>query len=91
MYSISKAGEGDFWKDVEEAALRRLPKQHAVVLVSGFMRSVEGRVRPRLEKKYDVDAFFKGDRFCFAIKRRTGFAWMSAEEAEEFQLGRGSK
>lgn len=76
---------------MEEAALRRLPKQHALVLVSGFLRSVKGRAGPRLAKKYDVDAFFRGDRFYFAIKRRTGFAWMSAEEAEEFQLGRDAK
>jgi hypothetical protein len=86
-----RVGEGDFWRDVEEAALRRLPKQDALVLVSGFMRSVKGRVGPRLAKKYDVDAFFKDYRFCFAVKQRTGFAWMSAEEAEDFQLGRDAK
>jgi hypothetical protein len=86
-----QAGEGEFWKDVEEAALRRLPKQDALVLVSGFMRSVKGRVGPRLETKYDVDAFFEGHRFCFAVKQRNGFTRMSTEEAEDFQLGRDAK
>jgi hypothetical protein len=76
---------------VEEAALRRLPKQDALVLVSGFMRSVKGRVGPRLETKYDVDAFFEGHRFCFAVKQRNGFTRMSTEEAEDFQLGRDAK
>jgi len=55
------------------------------------MGSVNGSVGSRLVEEYDVEAFFNGGRFFFAIKQRSGFAWMSTEEAENFQLGKDAK
>ncbi|KAE9376359.1 hypothetical protein N431DRAFT_462198 [Stipitochalara longipes BDJ] len=78
----------EFWKDVEEAALRRLPKQDVLVLVKGYMNSIKGRAGPRLAKKYDLETFFDGDSFYFAVKQNTGFEWMSPEEADNFNLER---
>jgi hypothetical protein len=87
----STEGQQDFWKDLEEADLRRLPKQDALVLVSGYLSSVKGRAGPRLAKKYSVETFFQRDSFYFAVKQSPGFARTSFMEAETFRIGRETK
>lgn len=84
-------GQQEFWKDLGEAALRRLPKEDALVLVTGFTRSIQSRAGPRLAKKYDLKTFFGRHSFYFAVKQSTGFAWMSTEEAESFRFGKIAK
>jgi hypothetical protein len=78
-------GQALFWKNVEETALRRLPKEDVLVHVKGYMSSVEGIAGPRLKLKYDIRKFFKGNAFYFAVKQTTGFEWMSREEADKFR------
>jgi hypothetical protein len=85
VFNTSKV---DFWKDVEQAALARLPKQDFLVLVTGWMNSIKGRAGPRLAGKYDLEMFFKENSCYFAVKQSTGFTWMSHMEAKVFQFGK---
>jgi hypothetical protein len=43
-----------------------------------------------LEKKCDLDEFFSEISFYFAVRQNTGFAWMSWEKPENFNVGKNA-
>jgi hypothetical protein len=43
-----------------------------------------------LAKKCDLDEFFSEISFYFAVRQNTGFAWMSWEKPENFNVGKNA-
>jgi hypothetical protein len=70
--------------------LEETTQSNALVLVTGFMRSIKSRAGPRLAKKYDLEDFFSVHSFYFTVRQNTGFSWISWEEAENFKIGKNA-